>query len=167
GRLRLEDRVASGRSEVEVTLTSGLDLSANGPRVQFRAFRQQATGGVTTSNVTMTPVGPRTAVRLVIDNSRSQRPLQVGDVLDFELDSTPVTRRPSPVRSRPTVTPSATASAPVASTRSPSMTKPQRRSALPRGSEVPSRCPSSRRAQGDPSGAPRPGNSSRSARHLR
>ncbi|MDX2010779.1 MAG: di-heme oxidoredictase family protein [Myxococcaceae bacterium] len=86
GRLRLEDRVASGRSEVEVTLTTGLDLSANGPRVQFRAFRQQASGGVTTSNVTMTATGPRTAVRLVTDNSRAQRPLQVGDVLDFELE---------------------------------------------------------------------------------
>lgn len=85
-RLRIEDFVAAGRSEVKVTLTTELDFSTNGPRVQFRAFRQVMAGGVTTSNVTMTPLSARVAERRVVDNSRSQRALQAGDVLDFDLE---------------------------------------------------------------------------------
>lgn len=86
-RLRFDDRPAApGQREVLVTLFTELDLSTNGPRVQFRSFRQQAAGGVTTANVTMTPLGPREAQRRVTDNTRAQRPLETGDVLDFELE---------------------------------------------------------------------------------
>jgi CxxC motif-containing protein (DUF1111 family) len=84
--LRIVDAVPAGQSEVTVTLTTNLDLSPNGPRVQFRAFRQAMQGGVTTSNVTLAPRSARVVERVVTDHSALGRPLRVGDVLDFELE---------------------------------------------------------------------------------
>ncbi|MBL8933878.1 MAG: hypothetical protein JNM69_04950 [Archangium sp.] len=84
--LRIVDAVPAGRSEITVTVTTNLDLSPNGPRVQFRAFRQAMQGGVTTSNVTMAARSARVVERVVTDHSALARPLLTGDVLDFELE---------------------------------------------------------------------------------
>lgn len=89
--LIIEDAVASGRSEVTVTYRPAADVSTFGPGTNFRHWKLygptgNAGGGYTFAvNIGMDRVGPRELVRVVTQNVREQRALEVGDVLDFEL----------------------------------------------------------------------------------
>ena len=89
--ITIEDAVATGTSSVTVTFEPATDVSSNGPGTNFRHWKIYGAAGNTGGgytfavNVGMTRLTPRRLVQTVTENARAQRPLQRGDVLDFEL----------------------------------------------------------------------------------
>jgi len=80
----IEDSVAAGGSTIEFTYLPEAPVSTHGAQTNFRYFKIYGDGNVFHSNVTMQQRTLQELVYTVEQNSREGRPLQRGDVLEFE-----------------------------------------------------------------------------------
>jgi CxxC motif-containing protein (DUF1111 family) len=80
----IEDSVAAGGSTIDFTYLPEAPVSTHGAQTNFRYFKIYGDGNVFHSNVTMQRVTLQELVYTVEQNSREGRPLQPGDVIEFE-----------------------------------------------------------------------------------
>jgi CxxC motif-containing protein (DUF1111 family) len=80
----IEDAVAAGGGTIEFTYLPEAPVSTNGAQTNFRYFKIYGDGNVFHSNVTMEQVTLQELVYTVDRNAREGRPLEPGDVLEFE-----------------------------------------------------------------------------------
>ncbi|MBL8954686.1 MAG: hypothetical protein JNK82_28170, partial [Myxococcaceae bacterium] len=89
-RFTIEDSVAAGQSSIKVIYEPIADPSPNGPTTNFRAWKVYGAQGngpdhyTFADNGVLTAVAPRRLEKTVTRNARSNRPIQMGDIFDFE-----------------------------------------------------------------------------------
>jgi CxxC motif-containing protein (DUF1111 family) len=80
----IEDTVAAGGTSVKFTYLPEAPVSAHGATTNFRHWKIYGNGNVFHSNVSMQQVTPQELEYTVDRNARENRPMQVGDLLEFE-----------------------------------------------------------------------------------
>lgn len=80
----IEDHVAAGGSTLEINYEPEAPVSVNGAQTNFRCWKIYGDGNVFHTNITMTELSPQLLTHTVERNTREERELQVGDVLEFE-----------------------------------------------------------------------------------
>jgi CxxC motif-containing protein (DUF1111 family) len=80
----IEDTVAAGGTTVKFTYLPEAPVSKNGPTTNFRHWKIYGDGNVFHSNVSMQPISDKQLEYTVDRNAREQRPMQTGDILEFE-----------------------------------------------------------------------------------
>ncbi len=80
----VEDTVAAGGGTVTVTYYPEAPVSTYGAQTNLRAWKVYGDGNVFHHNVTMETVTSQEQIHTIERNARANRPMEVGDVMEFE-----------------------------------------------------------------------------------